>query len=343
MSLSGLREDTPEEVVRRFVTGRRTAKRAAGGAGLAGLPPQVPDGGWMRRLLGPLHVTGVFWYRFHCWGVRALPRWGIAPAVLSFTIFFFLALRRIRRAVASNLEALLGRCGAFERQRRVWRTLWSYAWCETEHYEHLVTKRKVKVKIEDAARATSRGTGEGFVLVTAHVGQWEAGSMVAPSFEHRRVHVVREAELDPQAQEFVERQFAESCPAGVTVHFVRRGPDLSWKLLRALRQGEVVALQGDRPYAGGRTMRATLCGRPVEFPLGPVALARAAGVDLLPVFIFRDGRSHARVVFRPPIPVARDGEAEEDSAAAIGRVAAEIEWAIRQHPEQWFCFGQMWP
>jgi len=37
------------------------------------IPPHAPEAGYSRRLLGRFHVTGVFWYRFHRWGVSILP------------------------------------------------------------------------------------------------------------------------------------------------------------------------------------------------------------------------------------------------------------------------------
>ena len=60
-------------------------------------PPHGPELGRMSRLLGRFHVTGVFWFRFHRWGVSILPEWGVWLITLLFTSFFFVVLRRIRR------------------------------------------------------------------------------------------------------------------------------------------------------------------------------------------------------------------------------------------------------
>src|SRR5258708_38318223 len=70
-------------------------------------PPHAPEGGWSRRLLGPFHVTGVFWFRFHRFGVTILPEPALRVVIAFFAAFFWLALRQIRAAVASNLEAVL--------------------------------------------------------------------------------------------------------------------------------------------------------------------------------------------------------------------------------------------
>ena len=71
-------------------------------------PPHAPEVGWPARLLGPFRITGVFWYRFHEWGVRILPERGKRVLVYLFALAFSFILRNIRAAVAGNLEAVLG-------------------------------------------------------------------------------------------------------------------------------------------------------------------------------------------------------------------------------------------
>ncbi len=90
-----------------------------------------------------------------------------------------------------------------------------------------------------------------------------------------------------------------------------------------------------------RTTTVEIFGRPMDLPSGPAALARAAGVALLPVFVFRRGRHHSRLVFRPPIRVT--GRGDDALAEAVRRIGGDVEWAIRREPHQWFCFRELWP
>ncbi|HEX9792350.1 MAG TPA: lysophospholipid acyltransferase family protein, partial [Planctomycetota bacterium] len=110
-------------------------------------------------------------------------------------------------------------------------------------------------------------------------------------------------------------------------------------LLGALRDGDLVALQVDRPSAGGKNARVELFDRPLDLPLGPIALARAAGALMIPVFVYRTGRSRYRIRFRAAIRI----DSESDLEVQAQRVAREVEWAIRQEPHQWFCFHSLWP
>lgn len=307
-------------------------------------PPQAPEKGWAHRVLGDFHVTGLFWYRFHRWAISVLPEWAFPPVIAVCTAFFFVALQRIRRAVAANLEAPLGPCGFVERQRRIWRTLHAFAWCLSERYERLATTRPFEVETESIEhwRAVADG-GRGVVMVTAHLGLYEAGSMIPATEEARRVHLVREPETDPRAQAFMRESVRGVESAHYTMHFQDGGPMLGVMLAEALDRGEMVAIQGDRPRTGGRTVATTLFGRPFDVPAGPAALARTARVPLLPVFALRVGRRRFRLVFGAPIEVPRTRDRDADFAAASTAMVREIEAAIRRAPHQWFVFRALWP
>lgn len=306
--------------------------------------PHAPETGWARRLLGDFHVTGLLWYRLHRWAIRILPERAMRPVVAFFAAFFCVALVRIRAAIAANLEAPLGPCGFVERQRRIFRTMHAFAWCLSERYERLVTDRPFEVEVEGMQhwRAVA-DTAQGFVMVTAHIGLYEVGSMVPAAREARRVHLVREPEPDPRAQAFILASVRSVEGAHYTMHFQDGDPMLGVLLAEALERGEIVAIQGDRPRAGGRTVAAILFGRPFAVPAGPAALARSAGVPLLPVFAVRIGRRRFRLDFGAPIAVPRTRDREADYAAAMQPMVAEIEGAIRRAPYQWFVFRKLWP
>jgi KDO2-lipid IV(A) lauroyltransferase len=153
---------------------------------------------------------------------------------------------------------------------------------------------------------------------------------------------VREPEVDPRAQEFMRQIVRAVEGARFTMHFQGDDPLHGVVLLEGLRRGEIVAMQADRPRAGSRTVAAALFGRPLDLPAGPVALARTAGVPVLPVFAIREGRRRYRVVFRPPILVPATADRGNDLGSAAQAIAREIEDAIRRAPHQWFVFRELW-
>jgi lauroyl/myristoyl acyltransferase len=305
-------------------------------------PPHAPKTGRARRLLGDFHVTGVFWYRFHRWGASKLPEWLASPLILVFTTLFFLTIFNIRRAIGGNLAVVLGPCGWLERQRRIFRTMHAFAWCLTERYEHLATDRAFDVVPENREHWESAAARGGVVMVTAHMGNYEVGSMFPASKDDRHVHLVREKEVDPRAQEFVKNAVAAVEGSNYGMLFQSDDPLQGMQLLEALRRGEVVAMQVDRPRAGGKSIPATLFGHPFPLPAGPFGLARTAGVQMVPAFAIREGRRKYRAFFRPPITVPRTADRAADLAEAARRAAADIEWAVRRAPYQWFVFRKLW-
>ncbi len=298
----------------------------------------------LRRLLGPFYVTGAFWYRFATLAPRVLPGWAFVPVTMAFGFFFYCALFNVRQALIHNLAVVLGACGYWKSRYRGLRSLINFSLCFGDRYERLARPDRFRVIVdnEDHWRDVSRGEG-GIILVTAHIGAWDVLSQMAPSDLARRVHVVREEEIDPAAQEVMARFVREHGHSNCVTHFASDDLTLGLKLKEALDRGEIVALQGDRPRIGSRIVKVSLFGREVSLPAGPAALARLAGVPLVPVFCFREKHYLYRVAFRSPIRVSATGDRAAAIAAATRSLGREIEWAISERPYQWFALGRVWP
>ena len=171
----------------------------------------------------------------------------------------------------------------------------------------------------------------GVVSVTAHVGNWELAGRLLATQHARPTHVVVTAEDAPTLRRWVRRD-------GDGVRFVpRANPAVGVELVRALRRGDVVALQGDRAIGTRGDIAIPFFGRPAPFPLGPFILARAAGVPVVPAFCLLDSTRRYRVRVEPPIAVERGGE---ERAARVW--VAALEQVVREHPTQWFNFFDVW-
>ena len=306
--------------------------------------PHGPARTWVKRLLGRFHVTGVFWYRWS-WRVSKGPDWFLAGMVYVHTWFFWLILRGIRDAVASNLEAVLGPCSWLERQRRIWRTFHDFAWCHTERYEQFRPEKDMHFDFAGTETYEKMiATKRGCVFYTAHFGNWEMGPITERLPGGRKFHIVREPEMSQPAQELVQMLFEKHPQRDqFVVHYAGAEMTLGARLLMALRNGDVVGMPGDRPRAGMETITAEMFGKPMELPPGPVALARAANAMMVPVFVFREGRRRYRVELWPPYDVPNTDDKEADIAAGVAAMSAACETAIRRRPYHWFCWKKLWP
>lgn len=175
----------------------------------------------------------------------------------------------------------------------------------------------------------ARERGQGAILAVPHLGGWEVGGswFVRQGFP---LTVVVEALQPPELFEwFVKLREG----FGFTV--IPLGRSAGTKVVRALKDNQVVALLADRDIAGGG-VDVEFFGERTTLPGGPATLARRLGAPLLPTAIYFDGDGHHTVV-RPPVPV--DGDVVE----VTQRLAVELEALIRRAPEQWHMFQPNWP
>jgi KDO2-lipid IV(A) lauroyltransferase len=175
----------------------------------------------------------------------------------------------------------------------------------------------------DAVWADCRGA----ILLTAHLGNWELGGRMVAERSGRITHVVLSTEEDPD----LERYLRIDNPR---LRFVtRRHAASTIGLLAALRRGELVAMQADRPAGGRGDVAVPFFGEPACFPIGPFLLARAAGVPVVPAFCRIERGGRYRITIEPPIWV---NAGEEQTGLAT--MVAVLERTIRAHPTQWFTF-----
>jgi KDO2-lipid IV(A) lauroyltransferase len=179
----------------------------------------------------------------------------------------------------------------------------------------------------DAALALGRGV----VLLTAHLGNWELAGRLLSSRGSGTAHVVLSAEQDAALERYLRLD-------GPRLRFVtRRRATSTLGLLAALRRGELVAMQADRPTGERGDAIVPFFGEPAAFPLGPLVLARAAGAAVVTAFCSMVPGGRYRLEVDPPIWVK---PGEEASALAI--VVAALERVIRAYPSQWFNFFDAW-
>jgi len=176
------------------------------------------------------------------------------------------------------------------------------------------------------------GAGTGFIVLTAHIGNWElAGRTLVERGGGRPIHIVMAPEVDPGVERLLRAE-------GTPIRFVTlRAPADAVPLVAALRRGGIVGMQGDRALGHRGDVAVDFFGAPALFPLGPFLLARAAGVPVLPAFCLLRPDFRYTVSVLPPLYVARGAE-----EAALRQWVAGVGMVIGRHPTQWFNFFDPW-
>ena len=273
---------------------------------------------------------------------RAFLQWG-ARCVIR-TVFFFYPSPK--RAVARNLEVVLGEPATSKRLVRLAADVTfhlAYYWVDLMRYSHLPQERAEELVATvsglehlDAAREAGKGT----VLMTAHVGNWELGSVLLGGRDEK-VSVIYVPDQFEELEHF-RSTFRRS--AGVREIAIQPGASFfaSLPALRALQDQEVVALQGDRDF-DETGVEVDFFGLPAPFPRGPILLSQLTGAALIPIFIAYTDDLQVEIEFGEPLSVEASGDRSQDIRNALEAWSRVLEKAVLQWPNQWYSFYDFWP
>jgi KDO2-lipid IV(A) lauroyltransferase len=186
----------------------------------------------------------------------------------------------------------------------------------------------------DAAIAMGRGV----ILLTAHAGNFELGGILLRA-RTLKVHAVYKPDRFEAVERLRERLRSQGGVAGIPVDGVGFS---TLPLVKLLREGALVGMQGDRDFSlNGLPM--PFFGREVPFPRGPWELAAMTGAPIITSFFYTDEARRFHAHFGEPACIC-GGRGERGAAIEAGMQAyvAELEALIRRHPSQWYCFYPFW-
>jgi hypothetical protein len=171
-----------------------------------------------------------------------------------------------------------------------------------------------------------------------YVDHHEGEFWIRANDKGRNFRVVRAPEPHPESAEHLSASLERAGESGVKVDYNTAGALLSFDLLKAVREGEIVSIQGDRAEGGVAQVSARLFGVETKTPTGPFVLSLIAQVPIYPLFIARTGCRSYRVIVREPIRVQATGNRDADIGNGIVQWCAILEEVIAAHWDQWFAF-----
>ncbi|HLJ74153.1 MAG TPA: hypothetical protein VKU62_06180, partial [Thermoanaerobaculia bacterium] len=217
------------------------------------------------------NVRGVFWRQFLHYAVTRVPAW-IEPAVIATWSAIFLLWGPGRRGVMRNLKAIKPGSSSVANFFRCYRVFWNYAWTMGDNIRFKEIRTIPDWEFSGYQYFETMQTSGGAILLTAHMGSYDLGAHLFAERSGNRIVMVRAPEVDTKTAAFEEKHRSEQ----LQIEFNVKASDLAIDLLHAIRDGGIVAIQGDRVTPGIAELPATLFGKPARLPAGPFALAMAS-------------------------------------------------------------------
>jgi lauroyl/myristoyl acyltransferase len=294
--------------------------------------------------LGRFAVRGVFWRQYLDWAVVNLPFHFYPVNLVFFTLFFFFFAAPARRAIVANLEKILPGSSRAVNHLRAFRTLYNFACTISEAAIHKINKEEFAYEIIGGEWLDQLGAARGAIVLTAHMGSYDLGAALFAEKFNREIRMVRAPESDPQTAQHLSASLERAGEGAVKVDYNTAGALLSFDLLKALRDGEIVSIQGDRVEGDVAQITTRLFETEVRLPNGPFVLSLVAGVPIYPLFIARSGYRSYQIIVREPIQVLRgSGPREEDIEKGVVRWCAVLEEVVAPRWDQWFAFTPIFP
>lgn len=177
--------------------------------------------------------------------------------------------------------------------------------------------------------------GGGGILASPHMGAWELSARVGA------LHGLRPFSIAAHQKNALVSDYINALRNETGMPILVRGRDTLREAIRRLRNGEVMAILPDlrKPTPG---LEVPFLGGQANVADGMAALARAAGVPIVPFYCLRSGWTRHRIVASPPVRPDPTAAKRADIERMTRDVFAVMDAAIRAHPEQWFWHNRRW-
>jgi len=177
--------------------------------------------------------------------------------------------------------------------------------------------------------------GNGAILMSAHIGNWEIGLQFLTCHYDRPIHLVaRKLKLS-----LLNR----------LIHFLRTryGNEIIYskgtfdKMVKTLRQGGILALMADLPRKK-YSVEVSFMGHRARSAYGVALLAIRCKSPVIPTFTYRDSDGCITLELGAPIEIKRTGKVRADLQINTQHITNIVEEAIRRRPDQWLWMQKRW-
>ena len=173
---------------------------------------------------------------------------------------------------------------------------------------------------------------KGVIALTAHLGNYELAGAVTSLLGYS-LSVVALPHKDKRINSLFDNNRKRVGMKVIATGSTIRG------CFSALKNGEMLALLGDKDFAGGG-LKIKMFSRDAFIPRGAAFFVLKTGVPVVPAFFIRENKNFYRLVFEEPIIF--NSLKELDERSIINRYIPILEKYIKKYPGQWYMFEKYW-
>jgi predicted LPLAT superfamily acyltransferase len=283
-------------------------------------------------------------YRILGWCYRVFGYGFVAFWGLFIVFYYFLFSPRVVASSMRFYAALHPEAGRFKRWRMAWRQFRSFSTVFMDRFliengqadEFELTHDGLETLVDAVEERRP------LVLWMSHLGNWEVAVHCLKRFDVP-ITLVLARLVDERIEALQKAMLAQR---QIKVVLVEEGGELGVvEVIKSLREGELVAVSGDRLYsAEQRSVEVEFLGHKCPVPAGPYLLAGLSGAPLVPIFGLRTGKLAYRFVALEPqqVTIGRRGEREESIRQQAQACFDRLDPVVRSYSDQWYNFFDYW-
>ena len=181
--------------------------------------------------------------------------------------------------------------------------------------------------------------GKGGILLSAHIGNWEAAGHLLKRLG-TRINIVMYDGEHKQIKEYLD-----SVTGGWSDHIkiivIRDYISHIYEITEAFNNNELICMHADRFLEGNRTIPYNFLGKEALFPLGPFLLAAQFKVPVSFVFSMKESLSHYHFFASEILDYDIESKKNKIQKIITDFVDA-MEKKVKAYPLQWYNYYNFW-
>lgn len=178
-------------------------------------------------------------------------------------------------------------------------------------------------------------SGQGVVMIGAHIGCWEAGAGFFGTYGKKINIVMLDAEHQ-QIKDVLEENANEQNNYSI-IALNQNIIDAMLQMKVALNNGEYICFNGDRYIGADNTAEIEFMGSKALFPRGLFQIAAKCRVPVVFYYSMREPNCTYRFIFEEP-----QLERKITPESLLEQYAKSLERIVAKYPRQWFNFYDFW-